>query len=728
MDLVIPRGGVRIAKELSSGFAAIAAAALMVALPAVFHGQQRAGAIAIDGDDIAGVVTSASGPEAGVWVIAETSDFQTRFAKIVVTDDRGRYLLPELPEANYTLWVRGYGLADSPKVKAKRGTLVNLTAVLAPSPAVAAKVYPAIAWFAMMHLPKESELANLKGGMNRYLSTMKSDACVGCHQLGDEYTRTIPGNLGAFASSQQAWMRRLQSGQVGLQMTGLAASTLGGLPYKYLADWSDRIAAGELPAYKPERPSGLERNVVVTVRDWASPTTYLHDLTSTDWRNPTVNANGPIYGSPELSTDEFPILDPVKNSATTFHVPVRDPDTPVAPPAAVFAPSPAWGNEAIWNSRVNSHNPIMDEKGRVWFTAVVRAAKNEPAFCKQGSENPSAKLFPLTSSGRQVGVYDPKTRQYTFVDTCFSTHHLRFAEDANNTLWFSNDRNAQLAEAVGWINTKMFDETGDAEKSQGWTALILDTNGNGKRDAYVEPDQPVDPKLDKRIVSDFYAIMPNPADGSIWGATRTYPERPEQIAALVRLNPGPNPPATTLAEIYNVPPPGFGVRGADIDRNGVVWVSLASGHLGEFDRRKCKGPLNGPKATGDQCPEGWTFHRFPGPGFPELPQFSAESSYYTWVDQRNTLGLGANVPIATGNLFDGVHAFVNGKFITLRVPYPLGFFSKGFEGRIDDPKAGWKGRGLWVPSGDRTPWHMEGGKGTKPLVVHFQMRPDPLAK
>ena len=123
------------------------------------------------------------------------------------------------------------------------------------------------------------------------------------------------------------------------------------------------------------------------------------------------------------------------------------------------------------------------------------------------------------------------------------------------------------------------------------------------------------PTKDKRIRADFYAVMPNPADGSVWGAYRLYPQRPEQKGALVRLNPGSNPPATALAEIYNIPLPGFGIRGADIDRNGVVWSSLASGHLGQFDRRKCKGPLNGPKATGDHCPEGWTFHRHPGAGF-----------------------------------------------------------------------------------------------------------------
>ncbi len=104
--------------------------------------------------------------------------------------------------------------------------------------------------------------------------------------------------------------------------------------------------------------------------------------------------------------------------------------------------------------------------------------------------------------------------------------------------------------------------------------------------------------------------MPSPADGSIWGATLGNP------GAVVRLVPGANPPETALAEVYRVPMPGFAVRGGDIDRQGVVWVSLGSGHMGSFDRRKCKAPLNGPKATGDHCPEGWSFHQYPGPGLP----------------------------------------------------------------------------------------------------------------
>lgn len=495
-------------------------------------------------------------------------------------------------------------------------------------------------------------------------------------------------------------------------MTGIAMGNLRGVPMKYLSEWTDRVAAGETPANKPARPSGIERNIVATVRDWLNDKAYLHDLSGTDRRDPTINGYGKLYGAPELSTDEVPIFDPTRNEATTYKVQARDANTPTTHTDAVVARSPYWGDEAIWDSKANIHNPMLDKKGRVWLTARIRAAAN-PAFCKQGSQHPSAQAFPLDQSSRHLAVYDPKANKYTFVDTCYSTHHLQFAEDSNDTLWTSGG-----GPVVGWLDVKKFDATGDAAASQGWSPFVLDTNGNGKLDAWVEPNQPPDPSRDTRIGGGFYAVMPNPADGSIWGSVAfRYP------GALLRFD-----PKTKLTEIYVPPLPGFGVRGADIDRNGVVWVSMGSGHLGEFDRRKCKAKLNGPAATGNHCPEGWTYHNLPGPGFAELPQFSVESSYYTWVDQHDTLGIGANTPMATGNLFDGVHAYVNGKFATLRIPYPLGFYMKGLEGRIDDAKAGWKGRGLWITSGDRTPWLMEGGKGSKPLIVHIQARPNPLAK
>ena len=538
--------------------------------------------------------------------------------------------------------------------------------------------------------------------------------------MGNKATRTIPKELGEFKSSADAWARRIVSGQAMTTMltriNELGAEKANGL----FGDWTDRIAAGELPKSKPQRPQGLERNVVVTLWDWSNPKAYLHDEISTDKRNPTLNPNGLIFGATELSTDLLPVLDPVRHRAWEIKHPVRDPKTPSAK-TDPLTPSPYWGAEPIWDSQSNQHNPMYDEKSRVWFTARVRPPDN-PAFCKKGSNHPSAKVFPLERATRHLSMYDPKTKQFTLISTCFATHHLVFAEDADHTLWTSAGGAGQGA--IGWLNRRMFEETGDEEKSQGWAPFILDTNGNGKRDEWVEPNEPVDPAKDKRVVIGYYGVAVNPVDGSIWGSSLGFP------GYVARFDPGSNPSETGLTEVYEAPVEmnGYGVRGMDIDRSGVAWVSLASGHLGSFDRRKCK-ILNGPTATGKHCPEGWTLYQLPGPQFQNVTESgSVESSYYTWVDQFDTFGLGKDVPIATGNLNDGLLALVDGKFVTLRVPYPLGFYTKWMDGRIDDPKGGWKGKGLWATHGTRAPFHLEGGKGTKPKVVKFQLRPDPLAK
>jgi hypothetical protein len=119
-------------------------------IPTAAYAQQ---AVAIGATDIGGTVVGAAGPEAGVWVIAETTELPTKFARIVVTDDQGRYLIPDLPAANYSVWVRGYGLVDSAKLTARPGQLLNQTAVPAPNDAAAAHYYPAIYWYAMMKIP-----------------------------------------------------------------------------------------------------------------------------------------------------------------------------------------------------------------------------------------------------------------------------------------------------------------------------------------------------------------------------------------------------------------------------------------------------------------------------------------------------------------------------------------------------------------------------------------------
>lgn len=716
-------------------------ACLLLSLPILLTGLTACQSESQSTDAIEGVVTGPDGPEAGVWVIAETTDLPTKFVKIVVTDDDGRYVLPELPAANYTVWVRGYGLVDSPKQETRPGVTLDHTAVVAPDEQAAAEYYPAGYWFSLIDVPDKSEFPGTGPNGNGiaenimhqqdYLRTIKSGACMACHQLGSKGTRVIPTSLSStdagnpsgeatFNSSEAAWARRLQSGQAGGSMIGTVNRLGTKRTLEMFADWTDRIAEGAVPP-TPPRPQGIERNVVITQWDWADPRHYLHDVVSTDRRNPTVNANGPVYGALELSSDYLPVVDPLKNTSSRVPLTVMDPDTP-APSPEMMQPSTYWGDEVIWDSKANVHNPMLDAEGRVWLTAAVRPRDNMD-FCKEGSDHPSAIAFPVDRSYRHLSVYDPRTKEETHIPTCFSTHHLMFAEDGNNTLWTSGG-----GSVVGWLDTKLFDETGDYEAAQGWTPLILDTNGNGLRDAYVEPDEPLDPAKDQRVNAGFYAVAPAP-DGSVWASSLGFP------GAVVRLVPGENPTETALAEVYQPPlkqngepVEGYSPRGMDIDRNGVAWIAMASGHMARFDRRECKGALNGPEATGQHCPEGWTFYAEPLPKLEGTDAGSAESSYYTWVDQFNTSGLGENIPINTGNGSEGLLALKDGAWVVLRVPYPMGYYTKWMDGRIDDPDAGWKGRGLWTTISTRAPFHMEGGKGTSSKVIKFQMRPDPLAK
>jgi hypothetical protein len=712
--------------ELRTILLLIATAISAVALKPATLCAQAVPQVAIDADDIGGVVKGPNGPEAGVWVIAETTDLPTRYTKSVVTDDQGRYIIPDLPDANYQVWVRGYGLVDSPRLRAKPGQQLNHTAVPAPSESAAAHYYPAIYWYTMMKLPPAKDFG---GGtdipqnitIDVWRMRMNNVDCIGCHQIGQAATRTIPAQFGKFDTGEEAWMRRLTAGQSGEAMTNRIAGQLGGVPYKYFGEWTDRVAKGDLPRNKPPRPQGEERNLVVTTWDWSTPDKYLHDLISSDRRRPTINAGGKLYGSPEYSTDMMPILDPKTHTVTYFKMPVRDEKMPVslgpghAGTVEPAAPSAYWGDRALWDTRANNHNSMLDEKGRLWLAANVRGLAN-PDFCKKGSDHPSAKVFPIEQSSRQVAMLDPATMKYSFIDTCFGTHHPQFGYDADNTLWLSGS-----GPVAGWINTRIWDETGDAQKAQGWFPYILDTSGNGKLDEWTEPGQPAQEGKDIRFNpgSGGYAVMPHPTDGSVWYTSGVFGGR----AGFLRFD-----PKTKLSEFYALPKEAIGLRGGDIGKDGVLYGSGSAGHLIAFDRRKCKAPLNGPKATGDHCPEGFTLHKYPGPGFEGFENYSAEASYYTWVDQHNAVGLGEDVPISTANLQDGFVGLKNGKMILMRVPYPMGFYAKGLDARIDDPNAGWKGRGLWSASGDRTPWLNELGKGARPMAVQIQVRPDPLAK
>ena len=699
-------------------------------------------------NSISGTVNGQSGPEAGVWVIAETNDLKTGYTKIVVTDSEGRFVLPEMPEAQYDIWVRGYGLKDSAKVKAKPGDKLLLAASYPSSAQEAAQIYPASYWHALAEPPSISEfpgtgkegngIAERNTTQEAWIDGMKQH-CQLCHQLGNPKTRGIEHWGGAFDNSKQAWAARLAMGPMAHHAKLIGHDRL----LEMYADWTDRIAGGELPE-QPPRPKGVERNLVITLWDWGDENTHMvHDVIVTDKRNPHINANGPYYGVAQLN-GQLLITDPNQHTSEKITVPMRDQPTVTATAGESVTTEQSGSSTEI--SFANNHNHMLDAEGRVWMTSSVRRDFSNPDWCRDNLSHPSAKYFPLSRSTRQASYYDPNTKSFKLVDTCYTTHHLQFAQDKNNTLWFSGDQ-----QVVGWINTNKLDETGDEIVAQGWCPTVLDTNSDGKiTRPWNEPGEVIDPDKDTRIdalhrfgdtvVNEFianfyYGIIPDPTDGSIW-VVRPGPTP----GALVRLEPGNNPPETCKAEVYE--PPfnngiserkdwGFGPRGVDVTTDGVIWTALSgSGHLASFDRRKCT-TLNGPSATGQHCPEGWTLHPVPGPKMKGVDSAGgADFHYYNYVDQFNTLGLGSNTPIANGTSSDSLLALdpKTQKWVTLRVPYPMGFYTRGMDGRIDDPKAGWKGSAVYANYGGWPAKHTENGESTKLKVLKFQIRPNPLAE
>jgi hypothetical protein len=256
-------------------------------------------------------------------------------------------------------------------------------------------------------------------------------------------------------------------------------------------------------------------------------------------------------------------------------------------------------------------------------------------------------------------------------------------------------------------------------------------DGDGKITEWTEPNQAVDPAKDHRINFGAYSIAINPKDGALWVSGIG-----ERDTTLVRLERGLNPPQSCKAEVYVPPPDKMAVPGSGgvaIGSDGSVWQNWRGAHeILKFDRSKCK-VLNGPTATGQQCPEGWTVYTKPGPMFQGGAEYSStDMLYMTEIDRDNTLGLGKDVVLSGDVNADSFFVVMpqGGQMttLTMRVPYPLGFAARAGSGRIDDPKAGWKGRGFWSSYSMYTPWHQEGGKGSRPKVVKFQVRPTPLAK
>jgi hypothetical protein len=507
----------------------------------------------------------------------------------------------------------------------------------------------------------------------------------------------------------------LSSGQLGRAMLSFLDRLNRDRGIAMYADWAERIAKGEVPP-QPPRPQGTERNVVVTVWDWAVRASFLHALISTDKRNPTVNGYGPIYGA-EWSAGALALVDPVENTKVMIPVPLPNESERVKQvtwtPQRQLEPSLIFGEELVWDDPINPGPITMDGKGRVWFN--VENNLENPAFCKAGSKNVYAKNSPREEGGKGVDVYDPKTGKFDFVYLCFEAERIVFADDKDNTLYFSVASNPG---GIGWINTRVWDETHDSEKSEGWCPAAAGIEKPGA-----------------------YGVAYNPVDGSVW-----YSDMQIMPGRMIRMTRGSNPPATCTTEVYEVPydpkgngPGGNGSRGIDFDTNGVLWTPLsAEGILASLDRRKCNPVPTGKDAlTGKGCREGWSFYPVPGPTFKtdpngnSDPNIKADENYYMWVDRYDAAGLGKNVPILDGTTSDSLIAFQpdTKTWVRLTEPYPMGFFSRFFDARIDDPKAGWKGRGIYAANQSRGSQLTEGYAGKSPSqLFHFQVRPDPLAK
>jgi streptogramin lyase len=640
------------------------------------------------------VVSGESHPEAGVWVIAETDDLPTPYRKIVVTNGQGRFVIPELPEAGYDVWVRGYGLNDSAKVPVTvrekgKAARVAIEAEVAGTPQEAAAHYPANYWLSLFRPPANTEA--LPGARNQH--TWMSDfklGCQLCHQMGSASARGMRGDRARLDAGLK------KSGTMDGTAMGLGRDAL----LDALADWGGRIAAGQVPE-APPRPTGVERNMVITQWGWGDLYTYAHDEIATDKRNPRLYPDGKIWGV-DLGNDRLLSVDPVTHEADERPVPtVGGFNTPwgdQVPNAFRSLGDPAPGgstpHEGAYQNPANPHNPMLDDTGKVWMTTQIRAERPEdfPEFCRADP------VIANNRHHRQLGYFDTRTGGFQLIDTCYGTHHLQF--DENGRLWVSGD-----SSVIGWFDPDKFDPARPEtlEQAQGWSEIEVDSDGDGVKDT-------PSPGFN-------YGIIPNPTDGSVWTA------RPIGRGNIVRYAPDADE-----FEVFAPPAPGHGPRGVDVDTKGIIWTGLGgSGHLAKFDRSKCARTWG----TGDQCPEGWTLYRSPGPridtGAGPANETNADFHYYLWVDQFNTLGMGKDVVILNGTGSDSLLAFdpKTEKFTVIRVPYPKNLFTRGLDGRIDDPKAGWKGRGLWFDNGTDPVLHSEVQQS---YVGHVQLRPSPLAR
>jgi streptogramin lyase len=684
-----------------NGNTVVAAAAVLFGIVGAAGCTHKAESVRPDAASIGGVVVNevTHRPEAGVWVIAETLSLATPYRRIVVTDDLGRFLVPDLPEASFDVWTRGYGLKDSPPIRAARGGVVTINVSTATDLRAAARIYPANYWLSLYQPPTPQELPKWFQTQADWVADWKL-SCIVCHQQGYELTRL--------------WTRPEYWDLVWHRATSMerSAERLGHDALRSAnADWASRIAEGEVPP-QPPRPTGIERNVVLTEWAWGQNDSYIHDEIATDKRHPSLYPYGKVWGL-DYGQDKVWSLDPVSNQVVSYQVPTRN---VLAPRGGRDDEAPA-GDWAALNNPANPHNLLLDERGKLWITTQVRGeqASDYPRWAHDVIDvatgppvpkliaNRPQELPSPTGHHRQLGYFDTKTEQFALLDTAYGTHHLQF--DGQGRIWTSGD-----SVGLGMFDPSRLDPQHPEESAPRAQTMWLNINS----------------ETGKPRTGGGYGICVSLFDGTVWrafpgggfGPSRTGEVDPHFSSSLGS-GPGGNKiqkfdPKTRTFRDYPLPKPGFGPRGLDATSDGKIWFGTGSGHLGRFDPQT----------------EQFKYWESPGPKIKGMGSEtgSADFHYYIFADQFDTLGLGKDMIILMGTNSDSLLVFdpVNERFTVLRVPYPIGFFSRGVDGRIDDPKAGWKGRGLWADYGtDAVPLFTE--KGLASHLVHFQIRPHPLA-
>ena len=273
------------------------------------------------------------------------------------------------------------------------------------------RYYPASYWASLIEPPKPADFPGTGPSGNGISPQIKTQdewiniikSCERCHQLGSRLTRTNPDKQ-KFGSAEKAWDHRLTMGQRGGEMSAFATRMGRPRALQMFADWTERIEKGEVPP-SPPRPQGIERNVVLTLWGWNDEYGMVHDEMATDKRNPRLNPNGPIYAV-DWTNDWFISLDPVTNTSERIKVPSRHRRrASCGRPGSSRSGSSA--RSLSGRTRPSPHNPMMDDRGRVWITTTHREPDN-PAWCKEGSTNKFAQYHPLARSIEQVGFYDPE--------------------------------------------------------------------------------------------------------------------------------------------------------------------------------------------------------------------------------------------------------------------------------------------------------------------------------